>query len=133
MYYYIVPSISISGLDGIPTAGQNYTLTCNTSINNAKFDTYCWIKDNVTLNTTASNSSILRFSPLLLSDGGHYYCGININVEYFSVEHQLKIKSRLQVRIIYQNYYQIVLMQFLLQPQYLLLVAREIPSDAMLL
>ena len=65
----ILESLQIIRSQSTPTLGQNYSLTCH--VTHVTFASYQWRKsrDNV-----KSDSSILFFSPLRLSDAGLYTC-----------------------------------------------------------
>ena len=65
--------------EGIPTAGQRYSLTCSVSGAEGLNDTtitYQWTKNNGTQTQVETNSNTLSFSPLRLSDAGEYTCEI---------------------------------------------------------
>ena len=67
--------------------GQNYTLVCSILSRleglNAVISGYQWTKDNGTKTQIGTNSSILSFSSLRLSDTGLYTCDISVNSNKF--------------------------------------------------
>ena len=73
----------ISGSLGTPTAGQNYTLTCNIhGIEGLNLTlAYLWTKNNNTHTSQVveANSSTLSFSSLRLSHAGDYTCEVVVN------------------------------------------------------
>ena len=73
---YLVPSISVTVTDNgsSPLAGIEFSLTC--VVSGAEVASLTWKKDGVTV---ANVGSILRFSPLDLSDSGIYSCHIKVN------------------------------------------------------
>ena len=85
LYYAPVPSISVwISDDGTSLiTGEKYSLTCNISLaeNLNATITYRWIKNNGTqmYYVVGTNSKILSFSSLQLSDAGKYFCEVIIN------------------------------------------------------
>ena len=67
VFFPLDPQISISG--DIPIVGKNYILFCNAS--GSSVTRYEWRKDDVVL---LEEGPLLYFSPLRLSDAGHYSC-----------------------------------------------------------
>ena len=63
--------MTISDNDSLPIVGLNYSLTCNVSGASVSSSEFHWRKEGALLNQTGS---ILKFSPLLLSDSGEYTC-----------------------------------------------------------
>ena len=77
--------VQISDSGTTPTAGQNYQLTCSVTgaenLNSAI--TYGWTKDSGSGQTqVGTNSSILFFTPLRLSDAASYVCGVTVSSSY---------------------------------------------------
>ena len=66
-----------------PATGQKYSLTCNVSgaENLDPTVTHRWIKNNGTQTryVVGTNSSILSFRSLRLSDAGKYICEVTVN------------------------------------------------------
>ena len=92
---------------GIPMLGQNdYTLSCRVYVNNnfcSPSITYQWIKTN-DINTTIqleTESSVLSFYSLRLSDAGLYTCyatisSLSLNSDItVTASHKVKIQSEL--------------------------------------
>ena len=77
-FYLELTFLTEIGSTGATVAGQSYNLHCNvTGIE--KFSpilSYKWTKNNGTLTNVGSNSNILTFSPLRLSDAGQYICHV---------------------------------------------------------
>lgn len=63
--------MTISDNDSSPIVGLNYSLTCDVTGANVSTSAFYWRKDGTLLNKTGS---ILKFSPLFLSDSGEYTC-----------------------------------------------------------
>ena len=82
----LFPPVSVRIFDGgtIPAAGQKYSLNCNVSgtenLDPTRSITYRWVKINDTqTHIVGTNSSILSFSFLRLSDAGNYTCEVTVN------------------------------------------------------
>ena len=78
-------SVHIGDSGATPTAGQNYQLTCSVTgaenLNSAI--TYRWTKDSGSGQTqVGTNSSILSFTPLRLSDAASYVYGVTVSSSY---------------------------------------------------
>ena len=78
-------SVQISDSGATPTTGQNYQLICSVTgaenLNSAI--TYRWTKDSGSGQTrVGTNSSILSFTPLRLSDAASYVCGVIVSSSY---------------------------------------------------
>ena len=84
----LVPAISINISDSAAhlTAGGSYNLTCCVyGVENLHPTlTYHWIRNNVTLMQAGTNSSMLLFSPLRLSDAGEYVCHVIIASDHLA-------------------------------------------------
>ena len=76
-------TISTANLNGIFTAGQNYFLNCTIGeIGLFSVDTIEWDKVNDFAITTSNGSDyhqILKFNPLLISDGKSYKCAASVH------------------------------------------------------
>ena len=70
---------------GIPTAGENYQLTCAVlgAENLNPTITYQWTKNNIQMQIK-SNSETLSFTPLRLSDAANYACTVTIASSYLT-------------------------------------------------
>ena len=69
--------VTVTGSGSIFTAGENYTLTCQTSYGENTTNvtsSYLWLKND--RNLSNQTSSILFFSPLKESDSGRYSCQV---------------------------------------------------------
>ena len=84
-------TVAVSG-DGIPAAGQSYTLTC--SVSGASVTTYQWRKDGTVLSETRP---ILSFSPLRLSDAGQYTCEVTVNSITLTDDENVVIMSKISI------------------------------------
>ena len=98
------PIIANITAEGDPSAGQNYTLVCGISSGLGGLDpviTYRWTKDNGTRIQIGSDSNILSFSSLRLSDTGLYTCDITMNVSHLvktiSTTFHFKVPSKLAI------------------------------------
>ena len=80
-------SVEVNASGAIPTAGQNYQLTCSGSgaENLNPTITYRWTKNNGSGQIqVGANSSTLSFTPLRLSDAASYVCEVTISSSYLS-------------------------------------------------
>ena len=98
------PIIANISAKGDPSAGQNYTLVCSISSGLGGLDpviTYRWTKDNGTRIQIGSDSNILSFSSLRLSDTGLYSCVITVNsshlVKTISTTFHFEVPSKLAI------------------------------------
>ena len=101
LYYYsvyfiiinfiIVPPIDvrITKSEVIPTAGQDYSLTCNVS--GIESSTYQWMKNGTSLHETGSS---LYFRPIKLSNAGKYFCIITFNTWTFNDSIAIIVQSK---------------------------------------
>lgn len=114
LYYYnkllnfiIVPPINvrITKSEVIPTAGQNYSLTC--TVSGIETSTYQWMKNGTTLHETGST---LYFTPMKLSDAGKYFCGISFSTWTFNDSIAVSIQSKRKY-IEYNHNYIITIMK----------------------
>ena len=85
----IAPSVSVQISDGgaIPTAGENYQLTCSVSgaENLNAVIAYRWTKSSGSGQTqVGTSSSTLSFTPLRLSDAASYVCEVTIRSSYLA-------------------------------------------------
>ena len=111
-------SVQISDGGATPTAGQNYQFTCSVTgaenLNSAI--TYRWTKDSGSGQTrVGTNSSILSFTPLRLSDAASYVCGVTVSSSYpvsditsvnsLNVTIQCELKYNIQVMLSKQHSY----------------------------
>ena len=101
-------SVQISDSGATPTAGQNYRLTCSQSVTRAEnlnsAITYRWTKDSGSGETqVGTNSSILSFTPLRLSDAASYVCRVTVSSSYLVSD--ITAVNTLNVRTKNQNYY----------------------------
>ena len=83
------PSVSVQISDGgaTPTAGENYQLTCSVSgANNLNPTiTYRWSRNSGSGQTSlGTDSNILSFTPLQLSEAATYVCEVTINSNYLT-------------------------------------------------
>ena len=103
---YPVPTVYATLNGGTPVVGEPYTLSCNVS-GDEKLDSsvrYQWMRyneiDMETLLEANSDSEILSFSSLNLSDSGNYSCSAVISSSY--LDNNISANSNL-VSIILQG------------------------------
>lgn len=93
-----VPVITVTD-SGTPSAGENYTLTCNVSIITGVVDgtvvSVAWLDSSGNLVQSSSSTLVntLYFEPLVLSHGGQYTCNSSITIPMTST-----VRSNLEVR-----------------------------------
>ena len=80
--------IQVRDGEATPIAGQYYTLMCDSSW--ANIGAYQWRKDSTVL---SERGSTLSFSPLSLSDAGHYTCTITVNSVNYSDNKYVVVQS----------------------------------------
>ena len=72
-------SVQVSGDGAIPSAGEDYQLTCSvTGAENLNpTTTYRWTRNSGSGQTqVGANSNTLSFTPLRLADAASYVCGV---------------------------------------------------------
>ena len=109
IFIHLEPLITaIIDVEQEPVLGQNHLLRCRQyGVENlVHWVTYLWTKSNGTQTQTGTNSSVLSFDPLTLSDAGMFNCTITIDSPYLNnpiVRHnftRLIIQSKLNSYIV---------------------------------
>ena len=80
----VVVEIIESG--GTPTVAQNFNLICNVS-RSAKLNptiTYQWINTDGAQTQVGTDSNILTFSPLRVSNASNYICKVTVSSSYLT-------------------------------------------------
>ena len=93
-------SIQVRDSGAIPTAGENYQLTCSVSgaENLNPTITYRWTRNSGSGQTQVrTNSNTLSFTPLRLADAASYVCEVTVSSNYLTSD--ITIMNSLDVRI----------------------------------
>ena len=80
--------MTISPASGVPTAGQTYSLTCSVAVvpHLVVEPSIQWSRQNGGVVTTSSGTRLLlRFNPLMTSDGDRYTCRASVDILSISV------------------------------------------------
>ena len=85
----VLESLQIIRSQSTPTLGQNYSLTCH--VTQVTFASYQWRKSR---ENVVSDSSILFFSPLRLSDAGLYTCIATMESRIVNNSETILLKSK---------------------------------------
>ena len=86
LHYFTVPTVSTNITDdgAPPTPGETYNLTCNV-YGAEKLNpviTYQWMKENDTEILVGTNSGILSFPLLSISNASNYTCMVTVESNY---------------------------------------------------
>ena len=97
---YISASVQITGVEGTPTAGQNFSRICRVlgTRNSVNYQWNMKSEDTGSQRNISANKGLLNFSSLKLSDAGVYTCVASISVgmsTYVYVSNEtISIKSK---------------------------------------
>ena len=79
----------LTGSGGTLTEGQNHVLTCEASGGGSMAYTYMWLRNGTVV--SGQTSPTYSFSPLRVTDSGHYSCRVRIGSNTMSTSREVAI------------------------------------------